>query len=184
MVPLLHSQALNFASIFDVRGPAMDSPEVSLTRRQIVNAAAAVAAAGVLPLGSLPASAALDDMQAEIRKLVGAAGVKAGRVKVSIPELTENGNATPITVSVESPMTEANYVRAVHIFSEKNPVAYIARLGIGPWAGKAQVSTSIRVADTQTFTIVAEMSDGTFWSGQGTTEVTAPACIDDSDRPR
>lgn len=162
----------------------MNSSEVSLTRRQVVAAAAMTAGAALLPVCSTPALAAADDMQAEIRKLVGTAGVKPGKVKVSIPELTENGNATPITVSVESPMTEANYVRAVHIFSEKNPVSYIARLGIGPWAGKAQVSTSIRVADTQTFTIVAEMSDGSFWSGQGTTEVTAPACIDDSDRPR
>jgi len=162
----------------------MERSEVFLTRRQIVGAAAAAAAVTVVPLGSLPALAAQEDMQAEIKKLVGGASVKPGRVKVSIPELTENGNSTPITIIVESPMTDANHVRAVHIFSEKNPVSYIARLGIGPWAGKAQVSTSIRVADSQTFTVVAEMSDGTFWSGQGATEVTAPACIDDSDRPR
>lgn len=152
------------------------------SRREVVVGGLAIAAAPVL--GISPAIADPDDMKREIQKLVGQAPVRAGRVTVKIPELTENGNSTSLSVSVDSPMTAANHVRAIHIFSEKNPVAYIARLGIGPRAGKAQVSTSIRVADSQTLTVLAEMSDGTFWSGQGATEVTTPACIDDSDRPR
>lgn len=122
-------------------------------------------------------------MEREIRKLVGSAAVNVGRVKVEMPDLTENGNSTALSVSVESPMTAVDHVRAVHIFSEKNPVPYIARLGIGPRAGRAKVATSIRVADSQKITVLAEMSDGTYWSGQAATEVTTPACIDDSDRP-
>lgn len=152
------------------------------TRREIIASGAALALAPGLV--SVSALADADEMKREIARLVGAAGVKPGRVKVVLPELTENGNSTSLTVSVESPMTAVNHVKAVHIFSEKNPVAYIARLGIGPRAGRAQVSTSIRVADSQTITVVAEMSDGSFWSGQAATEVTTPACIDDSDRPR
>lgn len=162
----------------------MDNCDRLLSRRNVVGGAAALTVATAIPIGTSPAHAASDDMQAEIRKLVGTASVRPGRVKVTIPELTENGNSTPLTVNVDSPMSAADHVRAVYIFSEKNPVSYIARLGVGPHAGKAQVSTSIRVADSQTFTIIAEMSDGSFWSGQGATEVTAPACIDDSDRPR
>jgi sulfur-oxidizing protein SoxY len=153
-----------------------------VTRREAIASGAALVLAPAL--GGVPALADPDEMKQEIAKLVGSAGVKPGRVKVTLPELTENGNSTALTVAVESPMTSANHVRAVHIFSEKNPVAYVARLGIGPHAGKAQVATSIRVADSQTITVIAEMSDGTFWSGQAATEVTTPACIDDSDRPR
>lgn len=134
--------------------------------------------------GGVPALAEPDDMKREIAKLVGKAVVKAGRVKVVMPALTENGNATSLSISVDSPMTAKDHVKAVHILSEKNPVSYIARLGIGPHAGKAQVATSIRVADSQTITVLAEMSDGSFWSGTAATEVTTPACIDDSDRPR
>ncbi len=142
----------------------------------------ALAAAPVV--GGGPALSEPDDMRQELAKLVGKATVKAGRVKVVMPDLTENGNSTSLSVSVVSPMTASDYVKAIHIFSEKNPVPYIARLGIGAHAGKAQVATSIRVADSQTITVLAEMSDGSYWSGTAATEVTTPACIDDSDRPR
>lgn len=156
------------------------SRKTFITRRDALTGAAALAAT---PLLGAPVWAAPEDMELEVKKLTGAVAVKVGRVKVEMPELTENGNSTSLSVSVESPMTAANHVRAVHIFSEKNPVPYIVRLGIGPRAGRAKVSTSIRVADSQRITAIAEMSDGTFWSGHASTEVTTPACIDDSDRP-
>lgn len=152
------------------------------SRRDVIAGGVAVVVAPAL--GALPAWATPEEMADEMKKVIGKATLKSGRVKVSLPELTENGNSTSLAISVDSPMTAADHVRAIHIFSEKNPVPYIARFGIGPKAGKAQVATSIRVADSQTITVVAEMSDGSFWSGQGTTEVTTPACIDDSDRPR
>ena len=155
-------------------------PKNSWTRRDALAAAASIVATPLL--GSL-AWAAPEEMEREVKKLVGAAAVKVGRVKVDMPELTENGNSTSLSISVESPMTASDHVRAVHLFSEKNPVPYIARLGVGPRAGRAKVATSIRVADSQRITAIAEMSDGTFWSGFASTEVTTPACIDDSDRP-
>lgn len=143
-----------------------------------------MAAACLTPRLSDPADASPEEMTREIAKITAGKPVKPGRVTVAMPELTENGNSTSLTISVESPMTAADHVKAVHILSEKNPVPYIARLGIGPYAGRAKVSTSIRVADSQKFTVLAEMSDGSFWSGQAQTEVTTPACIDDSDRPQ
>jgi sulfur-oxidizing protein SoxY len=159
------------------------SKKLNPTRRQTLAMAGAVAVSPVLGIAGT-ALAAPEDMAKEIATLTGGKGVKPGRVQVQMPDLTENGNSTSLTVTVQSPMTIADHVKAVHIFSEKNPVPYIARLGIGPNAGRAKVSTSIRVADSQTFTIVAEMSDGSFWSGTAQTEVTTPACIDDSDRPQ
>ena len=161
-----------------------DGPDSSglPTRRQAIAVAGGVAAGLVLG-GASSTRADPAEMAREMAKVTGAAAVRPGRVKLDLPELTENGNATPIGIEVQSPMTAADHVRAVHIFSEKNPVTYIARLGIGPRAGRAKVATSIRVADSQTITVLAEMSDGSFWSGQARTEVTTPACIDDSDRP-
>lgn len=156
------------------------SGNVLPTRREALAGAVALAAG---PLLGTPVRAAPEDMEREIKQLIGSASVRVGRVKVEMPDLTENGNSTSLSVTVESPMTAANHVKAIHIFSEKNPVAYIARLGIGPRAGRAKVATSIRVADSQRITAIAEMSDGTFWSGTAQTEVTTPACIDDSERP-
>jgi sulfur-oxidizing protein SoxY len=152
------------------------------SRREVVAGGLALVMAPAA--GVLPALADANEMKREIARLVGKAGVKVGRVKVVMPQLTENGNSTSLSVTVESPMTAKDHVKAVHILSEKNPVSYIARLGIGPHAGKAQVATSIRVADSQTIMVLAEMSDGSFWSGTAATEVTTPACVDDSDRPR
>ena len=155
---------------------------IGASRREILGGSLAIASAPFV--GALPAVATPDEMTQELTKVIGKAALKKGRVKVVLPELTENGNSTSLAVAVESPMTTADHVRAIHIFSEKNPVPYIARIGLGPRSGKAQVATSIRVADSQAITVVAEMSDGTFWSGEARTEVTTPACIDDSDRPR
>ena len=152
------------------------SRKTFITRRDALTGAAALAAT---PLLGAPVWAAPEDMELEVKKLTGAVAVKVGRVKVEMPELTENGNSTSLSVSVESPMTAANHVRAVHIFSEKNPVPYIVRLGIGPRAGRAKVSTSIRVADSQRITAIAEMSDGTFWSDRAAAIVTLGACLED-----
>ena len=150
------------------------------SRRELIAGSAAALALAPLAATLSPALAAPEEMTAEIKKLVGAAAVREGRVKLTLPELTENGNSSPLGITVDSPMTAADHVKAVHIFSERNPVAYIARLGIGPRAGRAKLATSIRIAESQFITVLAEMSDGTFWSGRAETVVTMPACIDDS----
>lgn len=160
-----------------------------LSRRETLKlagklAGAAAASVSLAPQFVSPAAAALDDMNREIATITGGKPVKPGRVAVVMPELTDNGNSTSIAITVESPMTAGDHVKALHILSEKNPVPYITRIGLGPHAGRAKVSTSIRVADSQKFTVIAEMSDGSFWSGQAQTEVTTPACIDDSDKPQ
>ena len=76
-------------------------------------------------------------MQEAIRKVVGAAESTAGRVKLELPPLVENGNAVPLTVSVESPMTPADHVKAIHVFTEKNPQPDVASFRLGPRAGRA-----------------------------------------------
>ena len=129
----------------------------------------------VEPAGATPAQ-----MQEAIRKVVGSAVVKPGRVKLELPPLSENGNAVPLTVSVESAMSQADHVKAIHVFNEKNPQPDVVSFHLGPRAGRATVSTRIRLADTQTVVAIAELSDGSFWSARAAVVVTLAACLEDA----
>ena len=127
-----------------------------------------------------PARATPAAMQEAIRTVLGAARATAGRVTLDLPPLSENGNSVPLTVSIESPMTEADHVRAIHVFTEKNPQPEVASFRFGPRAGRARVATRIRLADTQTVIAIGELSDGSFWSASATVVVTLAACLEDA----
>ncbi len=114
-----------------------------------------------------------------IRKVVGNAPVRTGKVKLDVPPLIDNGNAVPLSVEVESPMTEADHVKAVHIFTERNPQPYVLTAHLGPRAGKARVATRARIADTGAVTAIAQMSDGSFWSDSVRVIVTLSACLEE-----
>jgi len=141
-------------------------------------------AAGGLGLGAViavtPAHATPQEMQDAIRKVVGSAPVTKGRVKLELPPLSENGNTVPLTVSVESAMTPADHVRAIHVFTELNPQPEVVTFRLGPRAGRARVSTRIRLANTQTVTAIGELSDGSFWSATAAVVVTLAACLEDA----
>jgi sulfur-oxidizing protein SoxY len=117
-----------------------------------------------------------------IRSFTGGAVVREGRVKFDISPLVENGNAVPVTVEVESPMTERDYVRRIALFNEKNPQADVAIFHLSPRCGRARVSTRIRLATSQTVVALAETSDGTFWESRANVIVTLAACIEDVSR--
>ena len=143
-----------------------------------------VGAAAGLGLGAfitvVPADASPQEMQEAIRKIVGSTPVTKGRVKLELPPLSENGNTVPLTVSVESAMTPADHVRAIHVFTELNPQPEVASFRLGPRAGRARVSTRIRLANTQTVTAIGELSDGSFWSATAAVVVTLAACLEDA----
>jgi sulfur-oxidizing protein SoxY len=151
------------------------------SRRQFLIAAGGAAAglglASVIKTG--PAGATPVEMQDAIRRVVGPARVSTGKVTLDLPPLVENGNAVPLTVSVESPMTQADHVRAIHVFTEKNPQPDVVGFRLGPRAGRASVATRIRLADTQTVIAISELSDGSFWSGAASVVVTLAACLED-----
>ena len=126
-----------------------------------------------------PAHATPLEMQDAIRKVVGSAAVTRGRVKLELPPLSENGNTVPLTVSVESPMTPADHVRAIHVFTELNPQPEVVSFRLGPRAGRARVATRMRLADTQTVVAICELSDGSFWSERATVVVTLAACLEE-----
>jgi sulfur-oxidizing protein SoxY len=150
------------------------------SRRSVLQAAGALAGAGTFArITSRPALATPEMMQDAVRAAIGEAQVQKGKVKLELPPLVENGNSVPCTVIVDSPMTAADYVKAIHIFNEKNPQPNVISVKLGPRAGKASFSTRIRLADTQNITAIAEMSDGSCWSDEVFVIVTLAACVEE-----
>jgi len=139
-------------------------------------------ASGLAALGAcaLPApAAALGQMDTAIRNAFGEATIRKGRVMLELPPLVENGNTVPMTVAVDSPMTRDNYVKAIHVFNDKNPQPNVVSVQLGPRAGKAAITTRIRLAGTQKLMAIAEMSDGTYWADTQEVIVTLAACLED-----
>jgi sulfur-oxidizing protein SoxY len=118
-------------------------------------------------------------MAAAIREVVGEAALHQGRVKLDIPPLVENGNTVSVTVSVDSPMSELDHVKSIHIFNEKNPQPNVTIFHLTPRVGRAQVSTRIRLADSQKVVAVARLSDDSYWYDSVDVMVTLAACLED-----
>ena len=146
------------------------------TRRTFLEIAggAAIAVVTIRPLAATPAM-----LNAAIRNVVGEAPVRAGKVTLDIPPLVENGNTVPMTVSVTSPMTPEDHVKSIHVFNEKNPQPNMGNFYLTPSSGRAQISTRIRLADTQKVVAIAETSTGEFWTAHADVIVTIAACIED-----
>jgi sulfur-oxidizing protein SoxY len=101
-------------------------------------------------------------------------------VKLELPVLADNGNSVPLKVTVESPMTEADHVRAIHLLSDRNPERNMARFQLGPRSGRAEIVTRVRLAGSQRVIALAELSDGSYWMDAAEIIVTLSACIDES----
>lgn len=125
-----------------------------------------------------PASATSEEMAAAIKVFTGGAAPRQGRVMLEVARLVDNGNTVPITVRAESPMTASDHVAAIAVFNERNPETGVAVFTLGPRAGKAEVSTRIRMATSQKLVAVARMSDGSFWMHSADVVVALAACIE------
>ena len=99
-----------------------------------------------------------------------------GKITLKAPEIAENGNAVPITVSVESEMTEKSYVKAIYIAADGNPNPPVATYEFTPLAGKAEVQLRVRLAQTEKLIVVAEMNDGTLYTASREIKVTIGGC--------
>lgn len=151
-----------------------------ISRRHLLQFASSAVVCSALPVVTTrPMSATPAMLASAIRDLVGEATVKVGKVKLDIPPLVENGNTVPMTVTIDSPMTSDDYVKSIHVFNEKNPQPNIGNFHLGPRAGRAKVATRIRLADSQKVTAVAQLSDGSFWSGSVDVIVTLAACTEE-----
>jgi sulfur-oxidizing protein SoxY len=150
------------------------------TRRRFLGLAGGAAVLGAVPIVTLrPAEATPAMLASAIRNVTGGAAVKTGNVKLDVPPLVENGNTVPLTVSVANSMAPEDHVRSIHVFNEKNPQPNIANFYLGPHSGRAQVSTRIRLADSQKIVAIAKLSDGSFWSASVDVVVTLAACTEE-----
>ena len=152
----------------------MNERRTRTTRRSVLLAGLGVAAIRIVPAHATP-----ENMQAAIRAVVGEAPVREGRVRLDIPPLVENGNTVPLEVEVDSPMTQADHVKAIHVFNEKNPQENVISVTLSPRAGRARFTTRFRLADTQSVVAIAEMSDGSFYSAKADVIVTIAACVEE-----
>lgn len=136
-------------------------------------------AAGLLAAGlPLPAAADTPELAQLIARVTEGAVPERARIKLEIPALAENGNAVDTRISVDSPMTEADHVRWIHLIAEKNPFPDMARFHLSRRAGRADVSTTLRIAQSQKVAAVAALSDGRFLLAEADIVVTLSACID------
>ncbi|CAN5395441.1 thiosulfate oxidation carrier protein SoxY [soil metagenome] len=113
---------------------------------------------------------------AEIKKLYGDKKMDSGKIKLDVPEIAENGLVVPVNVDVESPMTDKDYVKAVHVFADGNPLPGVVTYKFTPASGKASASTRMRLAQTQNIVCVAEMSDGSLYMAKSNVKVTIGGC--------
>ncbi|WP_458756937.1 thiosulfate oxidation carrier protein SoxY [Afipia sp. TerB] len=147
---------------------------VETTRRETLTLAAAAGLAALLA----PRMSFADEKAtaAEIQKLYGDKKMESGKVKLEVPEIAENGLVVPVNVEVESPMTDKDYVKAVHVFADGNPLPGVVSYKFTPACGKAAASTRMRLAQTQNIICIAEMSDGKLYSTKANVKVTIGGC--------
>ena len=154
---------------------AADPLAMPFGRRAVGLLSAGLVAAVAMPR---PAGASPEALAAAIHDFAGAAPIGKGKVRLEIPPLVENGNVVPLAVSVESPMSAEDRVRRIAVFNERNPQPNVVTARLGPGAGRAALSTRIRLATSQRLVAVAEMSDGSFWSDSAEVVVTLAACVE------
>jgi sulfur-oxidizing protein SoxY len=150
----------------------MDTP----ARRRFISVLAGLAATPLFPRRE--ARAAIESLAPVISKVTGGAPLREGRVKLEIPRLADNGHSVPLKITVESPMTAADHLRSITLLSERNPRPIMATFHLGPKAGRPELATRVRLNGTQRILAVAQLSDGSYWSGSAEVEVTESACLD------
>lgn len=137
---------------------------------------------GALALGAgiggraSPARAAKNDAEELMKKFAGGKEPVKGRVKLDLPQIAENGNTVPMTVSIDSPMTEQSYVKEVMVLADGNPRAGVVTFHFTPESGVAEANTRIRLAETQNVIALAKMNDGSVYTASQEVKVTIGGC--------
>ena len=124
------------------------------------------------------AEARLRSFEEMVRPYVQSQELKKERVTLSLPMLADNGHMVPLSLKVDSPMTEASHVTHVYLISQRNPVPLMAKFVMGPWSGRADLSTRVRLSGNQSVVALARLSDGNFIYDVQEVVVTEAACVD------
>jgi sulfur-oxidizing protein SoxY len=145
---------------------------IAINRRQVI--AGSAGALAIATLGVAPAHA--NNAPDLIKAFTGGKQATEGKVKLDLPEIAENGNTVPMTVSVESPMTDASHVTDVLVVGDGNPNGGMVTFQFSPLSGVAEANTRIRLAATQNIIAVAKMNDGSFVMASKQVKVTIGGC--------
>jgi sulfur-oxidizing protein SoxY len=145
-------------------------------RREFVRGCAAIATVSILLAGDTMAQDTAQGWEEAVKKIVGDAKVIDGGVNLDMPEIAENGNTVPFAISVDSPMTEKDYVKSIHVISTGNPQPGVASFRLTSLSGKAAVASRMRLARTQDIIVLAELSDGKFLQAKRSVKVTIGGC--------
>jgi sulfur-oxidizing protein SoxY len=113
-----------------------------------------------------------------VRPYVQSQELKKERVTLSLPMLADNGHMVPLSLKIDSPMTEASHITHVYLISQRNPVPLMAKFVMGPWSGRADLSTRVRLSGNQNVIALARLSDGNFIYDVQEVVVTEAACVD------
>jgi sulfur-oxidizing protein SoxY len=113
-----------------------------------------------------------------VRPYVQSQELKKERVTLSLPMLADNGHMVPLSLKIDSPMTEASHITHVYLISQRNPVPLMAKFVMGPWSGRADLSTRVRLSGNQSVIALARLSDGNFIYDVQEVVVTEAACVD------
>ncbi len=133
-------------------------------------------AAGALSLVVRPAAATPETLAVALRESFGGRPIQSGKVTLKVPTLAENGAVVPVTISVDSAMTEQDHVKSIHLFAEKNPLPRMLDVFLSPYSGQARIASRVRIADSQQILAVAVLSDDTLWSAAAQVEITVAGC--------
>lgn len=150
-------------------------------RRRIVVTSAAIAAVAGSSITAPSVLAMSDDLAAAVLAATKGQPVRAEKVTLDIAPLVENGNTVPVTITVDSPMTAGDHVLSIALFNERNPQREVASFTLGPRAGRASVSTRIRLATSQKLVAIVHTSDGAYWSASADVIVAIAACLEGDD---
>ncbi len=151
-----------------------------MKRRDFVIASGAALAASALSASAQQRFQPAQDIAPLLHKLTGGQVAENAGVQVDLPQIAENGNSVPLRVRVESPMTPEDHVSAIHVIAERNPRPLVASFHLGEHSGRAEVSTRVRLAGTQTVTVLAALTNGRFRIARAEVHVTSAACLDES----
>ena len=143
---------------------------------QALTAAATLSLAPALTRAQSPPG--LLTLQQMTAPLTGGAVPRHEGLKLELPALADNGHVVPLRVSVASPMTAADHVTHIWLLSPRNPVTRMAVFHLGPWSGRAEIATRVRLAGTQAVVALARLSNGEFLVAQTEVVVTESACLD------
>jgi len=157
-----------------------------MKRRNFIKSIMAVSAVTVTPMALMAKEEAVKAKKKGPNDLTYAAAVEAitggkevkdsQKVKLTVPEIAENGAVVPVKVEIDHPMDESNYVKAIHVLSTKNGNVRCVDVMLTPANGKGYFATRIKLSSTQEVVGLAELSDGTFIKAAKSVKVTIGGC--------